>query len=411
VVIVLLRQHTGRDELRLDPGAICATWRLGSIRWRKTVQRSKVAQFTVVRRMGARREYYALVAEYETGRRRTLVSNYPREMLLALAAELSSRWKGLGIDPDFDAFVKAKLAVGEDTEIPTDIRERIHPPRGTRLGLERVGKNGVRIIKPPSSLSSTVPVVFVILGVASLLWAINRAVLAILRMNAGDAPINLLLTWVDVGFGVFVGVIFIASAVRLAVLTCVLTATPDSLTLMTRGFWKTSRRSWQTPEIASIHVHTEYMGRHHDHPPDFITRLLIRTTYTGGPVFLVPKAGADAVVLLRRKPKGAPASAYALVGQRTGPGPIGDESPISDGEYDYAVQQKTPAGGLGPMGPTLSGRVGPVWDELISHQSGLSKPEMEWIATTLRGVLGVPVSLGPTDDVTRVESGIPRFGH
>ena len=111
LAIFLLRHRTVRDELRLEPEAIRAIWRLGPISWSKTVPRSTTVQLTVVRRSWyesadlawvGRRDHHALVAEDETGRRRTLVANYPREMLLVLAVELSSRWKALSIDTDLD---------------------------------------------------------------------------------------------------------------------------------------------------------------------------------------------------------------------------------------------------------------------------------------------------------------------
>lgn len=85
-------------------------------------------------------------------------------------------------------------------------------------------------------------------------------------------------------------------------------------------------------------------------------------------------------------------------GPAHGPGPIGDDRPVTDGEYDYAVQQKTISGGLSSVSSILAGRIGPKWDALVPYQSILSKPDMEWIATTLRGALGVPASDGPTTE-------------
>jgi hypothetical protein len=102
-----------------------------------TIPRSKTVQLKVDRRSwhgdactagGKRPDFHALVAEDEIGRRRDLVANYPREMLLALARELSSRWKALPVGPDLLEIGAGKLAVGEDSEIPADIRERLDPP-------------------------------------------------------------------------------------------------------------------------------------------------------------------------------------------------------------------------------------------------------------------------------------------
>ena len=174
LAIVQLRRRAGRCELRLDAGAIRAIWRLGPISWSKTVPRSDAAQLTVVRRGhlldarpigGKPGDYHVLVAEDETGQRRDLVANYPRDMLLALAVELSSRWKAPDIDPDVDGVGAGKLAVVEDTEVLTDIRERRDRPLGSGLICERVGGRGVRITKPPDGLASTAGCLISMLGI------------------------------------------------------------------------------------------------------------------------------------------------------------------------------------------------------------------------------------------------------
>ena len=54
-----------------------------------------------------------------------------------------------------------------------------------------------------------------------------------------------------------------------------------------------------------------------------------------------------------------------------------------------------------------SSRTNSEWGSSL-HQS---KPEMEWIATTLRAVLGVPASDAPTGDALRAGSDDPRSRH
>ena len=236
LAIFLLRQRTGRDELRLDAEAIRSIWRVGPVSWSKTIPRSKTAQLTVVRRSlhghgtagEELRDYHVLVAEDETGRRRNLVANYPRRMLLALALELSSRWKALAIDPDLVGIGVGKLAVAEDTEIPTDIRERFQPPRGTRLIFERVDKRGVRITKPPDGFFNAGVFVLLSLSVASLGLASTHAMSAMLGANEGDLLIVRFLIWVFVGLGILLGVVCLTVAVGIATSGFVLIATPDS---------------------------------------------------------------------------------------------------------------------------------------------------------------------------------------
>ena len=129
-------------------------------------------------------------------------------MLLALALELSSRWKALAIDPDLVGIGVGKLAVAEDTEIPTDIRERFQPPRGTRLIFERVDKRGVRITKPPDGFFNAGVFVLLSLSVASLGLASTHAMSAMLGANEGDLLIVRFLIWVFVGLGILLGVVW-----------------------------------------------------------------------------------------------------------------------------------------------------------------------------------------------------------
>ena len=51
---------------------------------------------------------------------------------------------------------------------------------------------------------------------------------------------------------------------------------------------------------------------------------------------------------------------------------------------------------------------GPAGGTLVGSGTGISKPEMEWIATTLRAVLGVPATDAPTGDAIRAGSDEPR---
>ena len=74
------------------------------------------------------------------------------------------------------------------------------------------------------------------------------------------------------------------------------------------------------------------------------------------PLFLVAPAEATATVQLLRKPFGAPASAYAVVGTRVGPGDVADNALPSppDGAYDYASRQVDLAGNIGPISAGLT---------------------------------------------------------
>jgi hypothetical protein len=341
-----LRRRAGRCELRLDAGAIRAIWRLGPISWSKTVPRSDAAQLAVVRRSyfrdarpigGRPGDYHVLVAEDQTGRRRDLVADYPRDVLLALAVELSSRWKAPDIDPDVDGVGAGKLAVVEDTEIPTDIRERRDRPLGSRLICEPVGGRGVRITKPPDGLARNAGCLLVVfeLGVAALILAVALPMPLLFDWSGGDPRIARILTHVGAGLGILWCAFSLVVAVVISTGRFVLTATPDRLTLETGdALCGTSCRTWKKPDIAWIRAETTI------------------------------ESGVDTET-------GAVATTRVL---------ICTTSPIEPGP-----------------------------DELWwGSGREISKPEMEWIVTTVRAVLGVPATDAPIGDAIRAVSDEPR---
>jgi hypothetical protein len=330
LAIVQLRR-AGRCELRLDAGAIRAIWRLGPISWSKTVPRSGAAQLTVVRRGysldaspigGKPGDYHVLVAEDQTGRRRKLVAYYPRDMLLALAVELSSRWKAPDIDPDVDGVGAGKLAVVEDTEVITDIRERRDRPLGSGLICQYVGGRGVRITKPPDGLASNPGCVMAMLGIGLAPGAAAVVLsLSIALYRNGAEPLARILTYVGIGVGVLWCFVSLVLAWGLSTARFVLTATPDRLTLETRNALRgTSSRTWTKQDIAWIRADTIEADGSSEGAPPFRTCVLIRTS-----------------------------------------------SPIEPGPDELK------------------------WGAGIV----ISKPEMEWVATTLRAVLGVPATDTP----------------
>ncbi|MHC5539259.1 hypothetical protein ACYOEI_13660 [Singulisphaera rosea] len=411
LAISATRWWGGPVRLILEAEAIRIARRIGPIAWSKAIPRAEVAQLTVIRRSwfidpgqdgSESRDYHALVAEDVSGRKRTLAAHYPRESLLALALEISSHWKGLTIDPDFDSPGPGKLAVGEDTEIPTDIRERSSPPRGTRLTLEPVGRRGVRITIPPAGYSHPRFILSLLAGLFLLAWAAVLALPPILDHVVGKPPGEELMTWTGVGLRAGVGLLALLAAAQSTALQHTLLATPETLTLTSKGLMGRSRKTWQRPAVASLRVDTRVEDSS-SNDSSTSTRILIRTIYseaagTSDVVFFVGNLDTDTLVRLLRKPKGAPPSAFLVVGSRMGPGPIADSTPIADGPYDYAAHSKPSSEGPQAIGPILSSRVGPEFEELVSDRDLLSKPEMEWIATTLRRVLKVSDSDGPERD-------------
>lgn len=331
-----LRRRAGLCELLLDAGAIRATWRLGPIAWSKTVRRSGAAQLAVVRRGhslnaspigGKPGDYYVLVVEDEIGQRQDLLAKYPRDMLLAVAVELSSRWKAADIDPDVDGVGAGKLAVVEDTEVATDIRERRNRPLGSGLICERMGGRGVRFTKPPDGLASTPGCMFSMIGIllAPLVVAVILSVSLGLYRNGVDPSIARIVAFLGIGVGVLWCVSVFVVAFGMTTARFVLTATPDRLTLETHNVLRgTKCRTWTKEDIAWIRADT--LIESSESGPLVTTRVLIRT------------------------------------------------SSAIEAEPDQLK-----------WGPGIE----------------IDKPEMEWIATTLRAVLGVPATDASTGTAIR----------
>lgn len=298
----------GRDEFRLDMRTVRVIRRLGPFRWSRLVRRSRAAQFTVTRKLGhdARGNdkcltWFTLVVEDENGLRRPLVGNYPREMLLTLAADISGRWRGLSTDTGPDGIGSKALAVREES--PTDIRDRTVAPPGTRFRLDRLEGDGVKITLPPDGMLS---LGCSGIGVLSFGLAIALALPPLLGKEGGSGTAVILLG--PIGVLAFIG------AVHNAVSQRILVVTADSLLQETRGVRGASWKVWKKADIRSIRAETRIVEE--EDSTIYMTRVLIRTN-------------------------------------------------------------------------------GAMPEEL---QVERTKPELEWIATTLRGVLGVPDFDAPTDD-------------
>lgn len=388
LAVATFKRCVGRDEIRLDAETIRATWRHGRLSWSRVVPRSRLAQLTVVlrarlgheNRVGAEHNYHALAAEDERGRRRTLVAHYPRDLLLALAEDLSWRWKAEWYDPELAAVDAVKPAVGEDSEVLIDVRDRRDPPRGTRLVLERAG-DMVRITRPREPLAGPRVMAYLVIGAVTLACAG-----ATFRPAVGPGGQD------DPDAAVFVALFLLVMAISALVQAVlelrrreVLVATPGDLTHTHRGLVRTTSKTWRREDIASLRADVKVIEGADG--GTIRRRILLRAAWSIGPTFEVAQAEPGATVLLLRRPRRAPAWSFVVVARREGPGPITDPGPFADGDYDYVVRQSTPSGDLGPASAAVAIRVEPEQAEFLD---GLSKPELEWVATTLRDLLRVP---------------------
>jgi hypothetical protein len=162
------------------------------------------------------------------------------------------------------------------------------------------------------------------------------------------------------------------------------------------GAW---RQDFLKDQIASIRVvaaQSDSGSRQNELPLIVIRTILPAAKQRPSLTFHVYEPGPTSTVYLYRKSKGQIYSRFAVIAERTGPGAISDDGPLADGVYHYTTQYTLPDGTLSKMPQMAIRRVGPPTRRL--SVSGLSKPEMEWIATMLRATLDVSDSDSPMHD-------------
>jgi hypothetical protein len=150
--VIMLQEQRGTDELILTSQWLQAIHRLGPIRWSTSALLGFVEKFKVVRQaesdpgepLDVR---HSLKMELAIGDEKELIAGYPRALLLALAQDLSIRCKRFRQDLDDDIEVPMKRPVIEDSEVPTEILDRIEKPSRTSISVEFKG-DGIVFTSP-----------------------------------------------------------------------------------------------------------------------------------------------------------------------------------------------------------------------------------------------------------------------
>jgi hypothetical protein len=251
-------------ELRIDRESLHVVTRLGPLICSHIrLRRSQVADLVVARTSlcsphDDSKVFHVLFAENEQGVRRDLISRYPRETLLFLAEDVSKRWKVLGIDPELGD-VAGKVAIRGETLIATEISERLHQPRGSKLRLEYL-KNGDTRIVAPSGYDARFAIAMFMATTLIVLPFFGPVVLMHFRSIGAEGVQYLLciLTLVQMIF--WVGVFWVIHNFKTASAGFMLVANREKLTrtIFRRKGMKT--RTWQNSEIVCLRVVSQLKG-------------------------------------------------------------------------------------------------------------------------------------------------------
>jgi subtilisin-like proprotein convertase family protein len=125
-------------------------------------------------------------------------------------------------------------------------------------------------------------------------------------------------------------------------------------------------------------------------------------TRIANPTFDVSGIAAGNTAQLLRKPAGAAAGLFIVVGSRAGDGPISDNGPLTDGAYDYAVRQLDVSGNPSPAGPLLTVTV----DNTTPSVPGV--PDLDAASDTgPSNSDDVTSATSPTFNVSPADAGVP----
>jgi hypothetical protein len=294
----------GRDEIVLDPSHLASVMIAGPFRWSRRVRRERIRQFTVVESMASSDVHstqvfhgatHTLRVEVEDGRARALLRPYPHECIRALADDLANRCKTMPIDSLDIQAVPASVAVNEESDVPTEIRDREEQPSSSSAIVEQTA-GGLRIELPAKGFWRGSPIfakVFVffwctIVGLLITVFTATALAGGKAGKGPGNPPSNVFLVlfftpFVLVGLGGILGLVhsgrkraeFVATRTRLAI---------------ERWEWfRTKRQEWDREDLKAIHVGVETRASGEDS-----TRLV-------NTLVIEPKSGKPVLLLAERE--------------------------------------------------------------------------------------------------------------
>jgi hypothetical protein len=242
----------GRCRVEWKDGRLRATEVLGPLRWTRRLPRQAIRRLGVMAasgsdsgRPGALASFCGLFAEYEGGRRRTVVLGYPRSWLVALATELQTLIGASGSGAaGIEVEVLEPAAPGDDDGADREVVQ----PAASRVHLEQ-WSSGLRLTVPPAGLWRGSKGLFLF----GLFWCSFMAVFTAFAAT-GDVEwdgASWVLFLFIAGFWA-VGLGLLAGAVNLGRRTAVITVEGGRLHIATRGVLGRREREWNPGEVSAV---------------------------------------------------------------------------------------------------------------------------------------------------------------
>ena len=265
-----LHAIVGRDEVGISPGDVRGIMRAGPFRWTRSVRRDRLRQFTVVRSATppvaaglAPGNEFNLRAELEGGKSKILLRSYPHDVVLALAADLAMRCKTLPMDAADFVETPPKVVVREESDVPTDIRERDTQPPDSAAILER-SEGYLRISLPPAGFWRGSPAfikffVFFWCAITSLLvvaftvtvWTGGKV-----ERQGGFPESNWFLVLFFTPF-VLIGIGGLLGLIHCGRRRAELTVSGQDLAIDRWEWFRATHRQWRRDELRSLGVHVQ----------------------------------------------------------------------------------------------------------------------------------------------------------
>ncbi|MDB5349530.1 MAG: hypothetical protein JWN86_777 [Planctomycetota bacterium] len=267
LIFIGLYMITGRDEVVLTNRDVRTVMHVGPFHWARSMRRDRLRQFTVVQRLDAEQSpalahsRWSLRAEDDRGRSKDLLRAYPHDLLRALADDLAVRSRTLPLDSAEMFDVPGKVVVREESDVPTDVRQRVEQPVGSTATLETL-KDGIRISIPPkgfrqgSSFFAKVFVIFwcLITGIMTTTFASVILSGGEIKREGGFPQSNWFLVLFFTPF-VLIGIGGVLTLIQGARRRADLTVSGGSLQIERWEWFRTKRDQWPRDALRSLGVH------------------------------------------------------------------------------------------------------------------------------------------------------------
>jgi hypothetical protein len=262
----------GRDEVVLTPSLLRIVMVVGPLRWSKKIRRERIHGLTVVEVTSSSDTFgkaafgggtHSLRVEYDRGRAKNLLQPYPHKLIRKLADDLATRSKNMPLDSLDIQQVQPQVLVTEESDVPTEIRDRNQQPTTSSAILEQT-IDGIRIELPAkgywrgSSISAKF-FVFFWCTITSLMVTIFTALVwtgGKIEKGPGFPQSNWFLVLFFTPF-VLIGIGGILTLIHCGRKRTEFVVSKTGLAIERWAWFRTIRQEWSRNELQSIHVGVE----------------------------------------------------------------------------------------------------------------------------------------------------------